>query len=57
MHYEFMMDNTHSYIATAVVIAKSLRCHQIQSQSMYFSNFSWGGMPQTPYIALACFAC
>ena len=31
-------------------------CHKNQSQSIQFSKFFWGGMPQTP-LAIACFAC
>ena len=35
---------------------KWLKCHQIQYFGIYFSKFSWGGMPPDP-LALACFAC
>ena len=33
-----------------------LKWPQIQSQSIYFSKFSWGGMPPDP-LALASYPC
>ena len=33
----------------------TLKCSQIQSQSIYFSTFSWGGMPpDPPNISMLC---
>ena len=32
----------------------TLKCPQIQSQSIYFSKFSWGGMPPDPPSSILC---
>ena len=43
-----MCNHVHVYIANMKTMAKTLKCSQIQSQSIYFSKFSWGGMPLDP---------
>ena len=43
-----MCNHVHVYIANMKTMAKTLKCSQIQSQSIYFSKFSWGGMPPDP---------
>ena len=43
-----MCNHVHVYIANMKTMAKILKCSQIQSQSIYFSKISWGGMPPDP---------
>ena len=38
-----------------IQLAITMKCSQIQSQSIYFKSFP-GGMPADP-LALACYAC
>ena len=47
-HSSTLAGSTELFYSDLYTVLKSQKCHQIQSQSINFSKFSWGGMPPDP---------